>query len=308
MNDLPSDPPDPPEIPGPPLGPGEDPGARRALAGLVLAVFAGLLAYRVLHAGHLEQTALFYVGVPAVIAVTVVLTVRPRTVTGLIMAVITVALAIAGPLLNEGVVCLLFAAPIFYLVGLLVGLAVDHSRRRGTNGLVAPLVLLAVLGGGGEMVAPPRDSEVTVVRPASGARVERALAVAPRFGRFDSPFLRLGFPAPVRAEGAGLEVGDRREITFTPRRPLGVGALPEPRSMTLRVKERSPGRVTFSVVRDTTVARWMDLREAEFAWGGDRLSVTLRYGRTFDPGWYFDPLQRYAAAEAAGYLAGTFTR
>lgn len=283
-------------------------GARRTLAGLLLALFTGFLLYRVLHTGHLEQTTLFYVGLPAVIAITVVLTARPRSVTGLVMAVITVGLALAGPLFGEGIVCLVFTAPLFYLVGLLVGLTADHARRRGTNGLAAPLVLLALLGGGAELTAPSRDGEVTVTRALPGTDVEHVLAAVPRFGPPESPFLRLGFPRPVRAEGTGLEVGARREITFTPRHSLGIGAVPEARSMTLRVKERAPGRVTFSVVRDTTLARWLDLREAEFAWRDGTLGVTLRYRRTFDPGWYFGPLQRYALGEAAGYLAGTFAR
>ncbi|GAA2852299.1 hypothetical protein GCM10010517_09970 [Streptosporangium fragile] len=311
MNDSPSDPPEPEPETGPEPGPGPDARdrrrARRSLAAVLLALFAALLAYRVLHAGHLEQTALFYVGIPAVIAITVVLTARPRTVTGLVMAAVTIGLALAGPLLGEGIVCLVFAAPLFYLVGLLIGVAADFARRRGTGALLAPLVLLTAIGGG-EMAAPPRDGAVTVVRAASGAQVERALAAAPRFGPVESPFLRLGFPAPVLGEGTGLEVGALREITFTPRRSLGIGAVPEPRSMTLRVTERSPGRVTFSVVRDTTVARWLELKEAEFAWGDGRLALTMRYRRTFDPGWYFGPLQRYAVGEAAGYLAGTFAR
>ncbi|MFC4060389.1 hypothetical protein ACFOWE_18960 [Planomonospora corallina] len=282
--------------------------ARRTLAGLLLALFAAFLLYRTLHAGHLEQTALFYVGVPAVIAITVVLRARPRSATGTVMAAITAGLALAGPLLGEGIVCLVMAAPLFYLVGLVIGLVADSLRDRGTHALTTPLVLLALAAGGAELTAPPRDTEVTATRQVAGADVERALAGVPEFGPVGSTFLRLGFPRPVRSAGEGLEVGDTREITFTPRRSLGIGAVPEARAMTLKVTGRGPGRVAFAVVRDTTLARWMDLREAEFAWSGDRLTVTLRYRRTFDPGWYFGPLQRYAAGEAAGYLAETFAR
>ncbi|GLW09105.1 hypothetical protein Misp01_42340 [Microtetraspora sp. NBRC 13810] len=287
--------------------------ARWTLAGVLAALFAAMLLYRVLHEGHLEQTALFYVGLPAVIAVTVALTVRPRGTTGMIMASMTVALALAGPLLGEGIVCLVMAAPLFYLVGAFVGVFIDHDRRRGSGPggkgqislLVAPLIVAAALEG--TVASLPRDNEVTVSRAiGSAADVERALAAEPRFGPFDSAFLRLGFPLPLRSEGTGLDLGDTRTITFTPRRSLGIGAPLEPRSMTLRVSERSPGRVVFAVVEDTTLARWLDLRQAVFDWRGGRLEVTLGYRRTFDPGWYFGPLQRYAAAEAAGYLGRTF--
>ncbi|MFF5212052.1 hypothetical protein [Streptosporangium sp. NPDC000396] len=282
--------------------------ARVIVAGMLVALFAAFLLYRVLHAGHLEQTALFYVGIPAVIAVTVVLTAKPRSATGMIMATMTVGLALAGPLLGEGIVCLVMSAPLFYFVGLLIGLVADAVRDRGTNAFVVPVLLLAAIGGGAEVTGPSRAGEATATRAITGVDVEKALAAAPGFGPIESPFLKLGFPRPVRAEGEGLEVGALREITFTPRRSLGIGAVAEPRSMTLRVEKRAPGRVTFAVVRDTTVARWLDLREAEFAWTEGRLAVTLRYRRTFDPGWYFGPLQRYAVGEAADYLAATFTR
>ncbi|MGW0808013.1 hypothetical protein [Nonomuraea sp. NPDC002799] len=282
--------------------------ARRLLAAVLAALFAAMLLYQVLHAGHLEQTALFYVGIPAVIAVTVALTARPRSTVGMVMASVTVALALAGPLLQEGVVCLVMAAPLFYLVGAMVAVLIDEVRRRRGNGrlslLVVPLILAATLEG--TVASMPRAGEVSVTVPAAGVAVERALAAEPRFGPVESPFLRLGFPRPLRSTGTGLAVGDTRTITFTPRRSLGIGAPLEARSMTLRVSERAPGHVVFAVVEDTTVARWMDLRQASFDWRADRLTVTIAYRRTFDPGWYFGPLQRYAIAEAAGYLAGTF--
>ncbi|MEU8148214.1 hypothetical protein [Nonomuraea sp. NPDC048901] len=241
------------------------------------------------------------------IAVTVALTARPRSTIGMVMASITVALALAGPLLGEGIVCLLMAAPLFYLVGLLVALLVDEVRRHRGKGpmnlLLAPLLVAATLEG--TAVSLPRD-EVSVTAGAAAANVERALAAEPRFGPVESRFLSLGFPRPLRAEGTGLAVGDTRKIIFTPRRSLGIGAPLEPRSMTLRVSERLPGRVVFAVVADTTLARWLDLRRATFDWRSGRLTVTLAYRRTFDPGWYFGPLQSYALSEAAGYLVKTF--
>ncbi|MDR8409757.1 hypothetical protein MTP10_13530 [Nonomuraea sp. 3-1Str] len=284
--------------------------SRRVLAGVLAALFAAFLAYRVLHAGHLEQTAVFYVGIPAVIAITVALAARPKSATGLIMAVITIGLAVSGPLLGEGIVCLVFAAPLFYLVGLIVGLLVDWGGRRGTgvNLLVAPLLLAVVSEGATGATSLPRENVVSATRATGGADVEAALAAAPVFRGVESAFLRLGFPRPLTAEGQGLQVGATRRVTFTPRRSLGIGAALEPRSMTLRVKERAAGVVVFDVVADSTLARWLELEEARFAWTRSDLTVSLRYRRTFDPAWYFGPLQRYGLGEAAGYLAETFTR
>jgi hypothetical protein len=284
--------------------------AQRTLAGVLAALFAAILMYKVLHAGHLEQTAVFYVGIPAVIAITIAFS-RPRSTTGLIMSTITIGLALAGPLLGEGIVCLFFAAPLFYAVGLLIGLLVDWERRnsrRGLNVIVVPLLLLAVSEGVTDTTSLPRWEEVSATVPVGGVDVERTLSAPPTFAPYAALFLHLGFPRPLWARGQGLQVGATREIAFTPRRSLGIGALPEPRSMTLRVAERYPGRVVFQVVRDTTLARWMDLRQADFTWTSNRLTVTLRYRRTFDPAWYFGPLQKYATGQAAAYLAETFAR
>lgn len=281
--------------------------ARRTLAAVVAALFAAILAYKVLHAGRLEQTTLFYVGIPALIALTVVTTARPRSTTGTITAAITVGLALAGPLLDEGVVCLLFAAPLFYLVGILMGLLADQVRRR--RGMPALLVLPLLLAGVECLEAPlPREGEVTVSRTApAGTDLHSALAAVPHFTPVRSPLLRLGFPRPVHAFGTGLRPGDIRRITFTPRRSLGIGARPTPRSMELTVARAAPGLAVFTVTDDTTLARWIRLTEAEFRWRGPRLTVTLRYQRTLAPAWYFGPLQRYAMGEAADYLAEIFT-
>src|SRR5689334_21239430 len=82
--------------------PGRSP-ARVALVSVLAASFAAMLGYKILHAGGLEQTALFYVGLPATIALVVAATARPRSATGLAVATVTICLALAGPMLNEGV-------------------------------------------------------------------------------------------------------------------------------------------------------------------------------------------------------------
>ena len=280
--------------------------ARRTLLGVVAALFVAMLTYKILKVGHLEQTALFYVGIPALIALTVVAAARPRSTLGTIMATITVGLALAGPLLDEGVVCLVVAAPLFYLCGAIVGVLADRARRN--KGMQALLIIPLLFSVEGTVTSLPRGGEVTATRTApAGTDLNQALAAAPVFGPVRSPLLRLKFPKPVRAEGAGLEPGATRHIDFTPRKSLGIGATPTPRSMDLTVIRHSSGLVVFAITRDTTLARWLQLTEAEFRWQGSRLTVTLRYRRTFDPAWYFGPVQRYGMREAAVYLAETFT-
>jgi hypothetical protein len=303
-----------PHAPRPPEGPAQR-RARRLLAGVVLALFAAMLAAEALSASGLDQTSLFYVGVPALIAVSVVLTARPRHPVGVALATTTVGLALAGPLLDEGVVCLVIAAPLFYGVAALVALAVQHARGR-RHLVLAPVLLLLALEGVTGTPSVPRDdvASATVVVDAPPEAFADALAAEPRYGRPDAVLLRaVPFPVPVGASGKGLAVGDERLVAFAPRHSLGLGAEPTERSMRLRVvaSEVRPdgGRVVFEVVEDSTLARWMDLRTAEVTWYGDTATTanwSLGYRRTFDPSWYFGPVQHHVTALASEYLLDTF--
>lgn len=297
--------------------------ARRTLLAVLAALFAAMLGYKVLHAGGLEQTALFYVGLPATIALVVAATARPRSATGLAVAVVTIGLALAGPLLDEGVICLVLAAPLFYLVAVVVGLAVDLGRKRAVTRRLNAFGLapvLAVLCLHGVSTPAPHDDLVTVTRTVPGTPEQFATALAGSVGPggpvdFRPPrsaFLsRLPFPRVVAVTGAGLQPGAERLITFNPRHSLGIGARPTPRAMRLRVTASAPGRARFDVVDDTATARWLRWDTSQVTWrpaprGATEVTWQLGYRRTFDPGWYFGPLQRYGMRQAAGYLVSTF--
>lgn len=295
--------------------------ARWLLAGLVLAAFAALLALRIHHWGGLDQTALFYVGLPATIALLVVLTVRARSAMGVTMATTTVALALAGPLLGEGLVCLLIAAPLIYgtvaLVTWVARALVEWGDRSRHALFAVPLLFALTLEGVAGSSILPRDDhgEGSVLVAATPDRVAAALAAPPEYGAPDALFLRaVPFSRPVQSTGEGLAVGDTRVVGFTPRRILQIGTEPTPRHMELEIVEsqvrQDGGRVVFDVVADTTLANWMDLRQAEAVWSeedsGTRLTWTFDYKRTYEPSWYFGPIQGYAMDRAAEYLAATF--
>ncbi|OOC56784.1 MULTISPECIES: hypothetical protein [Nocardiopsis] len=295
--------------------------ARWLLAGLVLAAFAALLALRIHHWGGLDQTALFYVGLPATIALLVVFTVRARSAVGIAMAGTTVGLALAGPLLGEGLVCLLVAAPLIYgvvaLVAWVATLVLGGGDRSQHALLSVPLLFVLALEGvaGTSLLPRAGTGEGHTVVSAPAENVAAALAAPPEYGAPDALFLRaVPFPRPVSAVGEGLEVGDTRLVRFTPRRTLRSGAEPTPRHMELRIVESEirgdGGRVVFEVVEDTAFANWMDMRRAEAVWraedAGTRLTWSIDYERTYEPSWYFGPIQSYATGLAAEYLAATF--
>nr|WP_232832296.1 hypothetical protein [Nocardiopsis sp. FIRDI 009] len=295
--------------------------ARARLALLLLVLFALLLLLRVTHWGRLDQTALFYVGLPAVIALLVVCTARPRTAVGVAMATTTVLLALSGPLLGEGLVCLVIAAPLIYGVVALVAWVCVTIRRDGPGArhalFAVPLLLgLALEGVGGVSLLPTDDRGAgQVLVDAAPEEVAAALAAPPDYASPDAFLLRVvPFPEPVEAEGEGLAVGDTRTVTFTRARSLRPGADVVDQHMELVVVEsevRSDGgRVVFEVTADTAFARWMDMRRAEAVWTAEgdrtRLSWAIDFERTYEPSWYFGPLQSYTTDLAAAYLADTF--
>jgi hypothetical protein len=293
--------------------------ARLNLLAVLAALFAAMLGYKVLHAGGLEQTALFYVGLPATIALVVAATARPRSATGLAVAVVTIGLTLAGPLLDEGVVCLVLSAPLFYLVAVGVGLIIDagrgrkHPRRLNAFGLVPVLAVLCLQGVGSGPAAPDDVVSVTRVVPGGPQQFATALSGPAHFTPPRSAFLsRVPFPRVVAVTGTGLGPGSERLITFTPRRSLGIGAQPTPRAMRLRVAASAPGRVRFEVVEDTATARWLHWDTSQVSWrpapgGATEVTWRLTYRRTFDPAWYFGPLQRYGMTQATNYLLDTFS-
>ena len=291
----------------------EDPAERRSrkeLLALILAVAAASLAYRFAIETELQHTALVFVGVPTVLAVAVAMMPRTTSARGTIFRGTTLALLLAGIAFGEAFVCILFAAPLIYLVAFGIGEFVEWTERRRNRGRAgfahAPtLVLLVAAIPAMEGVVPrlefPRDAEVTATRivPAAPAEVERALAAPMQFDRPLPAFLRLGFPTPGATGGAGLRAGDTRTVEFAHGH--------HPGTLAMQVHASAPGRVVFAPVGDDSyITHWLSWRSAEVRWravpGGTEVTWTLRYRRRLDPAWYFAPLERYGVGVAAGYL------
>ncbi|MGA8086647.1 MAG: hypothetical protein WCA10_05025 [Terracidiphilus sp.] len=152
----------------------------------VVAAICGSVLYRYLMGMRYLHSAAMFIGVPAVLAVVLALTPRTKTVTGGIVKGITLALLVIAPLLGEGYLCILMAAPLFYVVGLLIGIPVDIAKRKARRGetlscmviLLLPLCLEGVV----PQLTPSRGQtvEVTKIVDSPASRVEEALAESPR--------------------------------------------------------------------------------------------------------------------------------
>jgi hypothetical protein len=278
----------------------------------VLAIAAGGFMYRLLVFHRLEQTALLFVGIPVLLAVILACTPKAKSTIGSILKATTLALLLSAPLLGEGFICILMAAPIFYAVAMavagLVILAKKHAAKP-KQAILPCLMLFAFLPMSLEGTRPSlsfnRDEQVTARRmvAASPQEVEGALRYSPRIDSALPFYLRLGFPHPTEARGEGLEPGALRRIHF-------AGGEGHPGDLVLQVTDSAPGRARFRVVsNETKVTHWLDLKEAEVQWHAvgnqTEVSWTLRYRRLLDPAWYFAPWERYAVHLAADYLIRT---
>lgn len=280
----------------------------------VLAISAGGFMYRLLVWHRLEQTALLFVGIPVLLAVILACTPKAKTTTGGILKATTLALLLSAPLLGEGFICILMAAPIFYAVALSVSAAIVFARHRAEKrkqAILPCLVLIAFLPMSLEGTRPGlsfnREEAVTARRmvAASPQQVEDALRLSPRIDLALPAYLRLGFPRPTNARGEGLQPGALRRVHFE-------GGEGHPGDLVMQVTESTPGHVRFRMVsNETKVAHWLELQEADVDWhavanakGITQTEViwTLHYRRLLDPAWYFAPWERYAVHLAADYL------
>lgn len=285
---------------------------QRRLILVIIALAAASTAFRLLALTGLRHTAAVFIGIPTLLAILVARSAPPRTGTGIVMRVITLALLLSSIVFAEGMVCILLAAPIFYLIGFLVTEIVISIRggvrgRRQRTFMVLGLILLPT---GFEGTIPGvewnREEAVTVSRIVSGTppEVGAALAGRPGFAPALPPFLRLGFPLPVATSGSGLAVGDTRTIVFA----HSHGGHVERGTLSFRIAESDSQFVRFAPAGDDSyITHWLAWRSSEVRWQAasprtTRVEWTLRYRRRLDPAWYFAPLERYGVGVAAGYL------
>ena len=120
--------------------------ARASVMAIVITLVIGSVAYRVLVVKHLEHTSLVFIGLPALAAITL-LHARPQTAIGTVNKVIAILLCLSGILFGEGLICILLAAPIFFLVGTAIGLVINKLTGGKWRGVVSLVVLPLVSKG-----------------------------------------------------------------------------------------------------------------------------------------------------------------
>ena len=267
------------------------------------AYLVSALLYKFLFHEGLGHSSLLFVGLPGVLAILLALAPRAGTAKGGIVKGITLALLLIAPLIGEGYLCILMASPLFYLIGLLIGAAIDASRNKQTTLSCAAVVVMLLSLDGIVPVHPRRETiSVTRVIPAPASQVRDVLAQYPDIATPLPRFLRFGFPRPVTAAGAGLELGATRTIHFT-----GAEGDP-PGDLTLRIAHANDDEVLFVATSDTSkLTQWILWQSSLVQWQPvddthTRVTWQTTFDRQLDPWWYFVPWERYAVRKATEYL------
>ena len=144
-----------------------DPSARHALAAVIIALTIVSIAFRTLTFTRLEHTSLVFIGIPALLSLAL-MRVDPKTTLGMLNKTIALALCMAGILFGEGFICILMAAPIFFVIGALVHWLDRKSSLRLGVLLLVPLSLEGVLPGF-ELRREETVTETRVIRAAPDA-------------------------------------------------------------------------------------------------------------------------------------------
>jgi hypothetical protein len=290
---------------------------RIALAALIGAVATASIAYRLLVAHNLQQTAALFIGIPAILAIVVVFAVSPRSAWGVACKAVTVALLVSLLLLGEGLLCVAMSAPLFYAIALAIATAMNRAHRwnvKSATTLFSCFIVLAIvpmsLEGVTGFTTRNRDESVAESKIVRGSfqAVGRALFEPPRFNRARPLYLRAGFPSPVSTRIERGPGTTRWVIQLRGGEMRLDGMEPRTGDLVLELEESRQGLVRWRAVSDSShMTHFLNWREAIVQWepvdaDTTRVTWTLRYRRGLDPSWYFGPLERFAVRLAAGSL------
>lgn len=269
--------------------------------GLTLVLASAL--YFLIQKTSARYSAVLFVGLPIVIALSVFLLPKSQSRYVTMGKIITVFLGLSFWFLGEGLICILMAAPLFYIAGSAAVASYEEVNRVATPAFIAILVIIC-LEGIHPALSFNREHSVSTqeIVPLSVAVVSKNLSGNPDFTELPLDImLRLGFPVPVSATGTGLATGDIREFTFKRR----DGEL---ETVRFKVAFGDESHVQLVPIFDNTViSQWLRWQGTQIHWeavteNSTKVSVNMQFERRLDPVWYFAPLQMWIVGKAADVL------
>lgn len=279
--------------------------AKNTLYAIVVILALASLLFRLLNQYKLEQSALLFVGIPAFITVLIIkYTKTPKSVYGITFYSITLFLMMTAILFGEGLVCIIFMAPIFYGVAALIILVFQLFKKKRKLNVSLLIPLLLFVGQANQF-----NKTAAVQHIATQVSVDGDLSISnllkhPDFNKNLPLFFQLGFPKPQEMTGQGIALNDTRTITFLSN-TKGLG------SLKLIVSKRTQNSITFSVIDDSThINHWLAYKDITVSTQNlgnkTRITWTTNYVCNLAPNWYFETLENYAVAKMNQHLINSF--
>lgn len=266
------------------------------------------------------NSALLYVGIPFLVSFAIFQLsptpegerLGPAYLRHLLVA--TIIMLATSAVLFEGFICVLFFAPIYFIIVSLTYLFRFWGQKRKAKrysklqSAIWPLaVMILAVEGLSPSTTFERESSVTrtVIIDADIAALKANMAAPMRLPQSRHWFLSI-FPLPVNVAAGSLNAGDIHTLDFVYKRWFFTNI--KHGEFHLKIDTVSENKVTTSVVKNTSyLASYLDVKgtEVDFRPIGPNqteVALTINYDRKLDPAWYFAPLQNFAIEQSADYL------
>lgn len=254
------------------------------------------IAFRLILDYNFEQTSILFVGLPALITLLMIkYSKTPKTAYGIVFKVITLFLLMASILFGEGLVCILFAAPIFYgVAALIVAIALylkNKDKEKLLSIIIVPIILVLSQPFGIKVEHDIQTVETVFVIDKNVSL--DSFNTTPDFLKNYPNFFKIGFPKPLGIKGSGINIGDRRDIQFKSN-TKGIGTL------SLEVAEKNNSIIIFKPLKDNThIDHWLTWKKIKVELikinpTQTKIKWTTQYQCDLGPGWYFEPLEEVA--------------
>jgi hypothetical protein len=260
------------------------------LIALVITSFVG--AYWMLSTFHNVRGIAMFIGIPLVIGFVTSLA-RPREEVGSTLKFITLCLCVIAPLLGEGLICILYASPIIYVVAAVIAVLCKYAKKRQKKMLSVAIMLPFVYS---VMTSVPLEN-----LPMKSLVLTKTFSASPqeiwdyfqtstvRLDQSIPMWLRFGFPQFQKLVIQDLHRGNQQELIFDNGRIVGKVSQSVPyKKVVLDLKVADPQHEFFH--------KWIIFHKVAFILtpvSADKteLTVLMDYQRLLSPEIYFSPLE-----------------
>lgn len=263
---------------------------------IVIVLVIASVVFRIINKWNFETTSILFVGLPALMALLLIrYSKTPKTAYGLVFFVVTLFLLLSAILLGEGIVCVIFMAPIFYGVAAIIAFIFEYFKKKGKSNLSAIIIfpLILLLAQPLEIQKEPEIQNVETNIVLNKIADLDSFSQEPDFLKNYPSFFKIGFPKPIGIIGKGLNVGDIRNIQFESK-TKGIGTL------SLEIIEKDQSSIVFKPISDDThINHWLTWNRIEVDIvekneNQTEIKWTTYYQCDLGPSWYFEPFEEIA--------------